>query len=297
MLSQNNHPHMINYSFIIPHHNAPELLNRCLASIPEREDIQIIVVDDNSRDDLKPCIERNDVEVIYIDAQHTKGAGRARNVGMSHAKGKWLLFADCDDYYAEDFIEVLDEYKDKDIDALYFNYAVIDSSTSCIVPDNFVQTAINTYEKEDQFLIMKYKNNAPWDKMVRRSFVMEHNMYFEEVKNSNDALFAFFIASYARQIVVEKKKLYVYILNASGLTFKRQSMKDVLCRIDHYIKYNAFTKHIGHPELVFPLMRYVLGMIRHNPRLLPIAPITLWKYSFDKRLRNSWIKIIKSNPL
>lgn len=37
-----------NYSFIIPHHNSPDLLNRYLKSIPQREDIEIIVVDDNS---------------------------------------------------------------------------------------------------------------------------------------------------------------------------------------------------------------------------------------------------------
>ena len=37
-----------NYSIIIPHKNIPELLQRCLDSIPKREDIQIIVVDDNS---------------------------------------------------------------------------------------------------------------------------------------------------------------------------------------------------------------------------------------------------------
>ena len=36
------------YSIIIPHKNIPALLQRCLDSIPSREDIQIIVVDDNS---------------------------------------------------------------------------------------------------------------------------------------------------------------------------------------------------------------------------------------------------------
>lgn len=39
---------MINYSIIIPHKNIPDLLQRCLNSIPRRTDIQIIVVDDNS---------------------------------------------------------------------------------------------------------------------------------------------------------------------------------------------------------------------------------------------------------
>ena len=38
----------ITYTFIIPHHNCPELLDRCLTSIPQRDDIQVIVVDDNS---------------------------------------------------------------------------------------------------------------------------------------------------------------------------------------------------------------------------------------------------------
>lgn len=39
---------MIKYSIIIPHHNVPTLLERCVNSIPQRDDIQIIVVDDNS---------------------------------------------------------------------------------------------------------------------------------------------------------------------------------------------------------------------------------------------------------
>ena len=101
------------YSFIIPHHNSPELLNRCLDSIPKREDIQIIVVDDNSAEDKRPCVKRDDVEVIYIDAEHTKGAGRARNYGLKAAKGKWLLFADCDDYYNDGFLDVLDQCKEE----------------------------------------------------------------------------------------------------------------------------------------------------------------------------------------
>ena len=40
----------INFTFIIPHYNTPHLLLRCLNSIPSREDIQIIVIDDCSPD-------------------------------------------------------------------------------------------------------------------------------------------------------------------------------------------------------------------------------------------------------
>ena len=42
----------INYSIIIPHKNSTVLLERCLRSIPCRKDVQVIVVDDNSENQL-----------------------------------------------------------------------------------------------------------------------------------------------------------------------------------------------------------------------------------------------------
>ena len=107
--SKSNSTIMINYSFIIPHHNSPKLLERCLDSIPQRNDIEIIVVDDNSDADKKAYSYRGDVRIINIDVEHTKGAGRARNYGMKEARGKWILFADCDDFYIDGFLEELDK--------------------------------------------------------------------------------------------------------------------------------------------------------------------------------------------
>ncbi len=42
---------MINYSVIIPHYNDVESLIICLASIPDREDIEILVVNDGPADE------------------------------------------------------------------------------------------------------------------------------------------------------------------------------------------------------------------------------------------------------
>lgn len=287
---------MINYSFIIPHHNSPELLNRCLASIPEREDIQIIVVDDNSKEDKKPCMNRQGVEVIYIDAQHTKGAGRARNVGMSKATGKWLLFADCDDYYEEGFLDVLDVYEDKDVDVLYFNFNVKDSNGICNAPDNSLQKLVSSYLGDDQQLLqIKYRNNAPWDKMVKCSFVKEHNMYFEEVVNGNDVLFSLFVAYYSDNVMVEPKKLYNYIKNTNSLTNKKQSVAEIQCRVDHIIKHNAFNTFIGHPEWNSSPLRYALACLRSDISLFPVLPRTIWNAYYDKSFRDSWVKMFSNN--
>ena len=94
------------YTIIIPHKNAPLLLQRCLDSIPFRDDIQIIVVDDDSSSDVVdfmdfPGSSREDVEIIFT--KEGKGAGYARNCGLLHARGKWLLFADADDFFSARF--------------------------------------------------------------------------------------------------------------------------------------------------------------------------------------------------
>ena len=87
------------YSIIIPHYDIPDLLMRCLKSIPVSEDIQVIVVDDNSPD-ADTYLERYpELSRPYLEFTRTTkggGAGYARNVGLDHAKGKWLLFADSD---------------------------------------------------------------------------------------------------------------------------------------------------------------------------------------------------------
>lgn len=89
------------YSVIIPHKDIPCLLQRCLDSIPPRDDVQIIVVDDNSSPDIVdfahfPGRDRTDVEILFT--KEGGGAGYARNCGLAGAKGKWLVFADADDF-------------------------------------------------------------------------------------------------------------------------------------------------------------------------------------------------------
>ena len=103
------------FSIIIPHKEIPDLLMRCLQSIPVSEDIQVIVVDDNSADadtylERYPELSRPYLE--FIRTTKGGGAGYARNVGLEHAKGKWLLFADADDFYVDDMYSIICSYVD-----------------------------------------------------------------------------------------------------------------------------------------------------------------------------------------
>lgn len=286
----------ISYTFIIPHHNSPELLNRCLDSIPEREDIQIIVVDDNSRQDARPCINRSDVEIIYIDAAKTKGAGRARNVGLKKAKGKWVLFADCDDYYSPNFIDVLDEYKNQGIDVLYFNYNYIDETTNQLLDDNKRQKLLCSDNLTcENIEYIKYKNYAPWTKMVKREYIEKHKMYFEEVPNGNDILFALFIASYTDKIAISKIRLYNYIKTPNSIGTKKQTTDECLCRIKHRIKIRAYFDSINHPEWKPGLFLNMGWLLKNDIKVIFKILFHFPKMICNKQLEMEWIQILENH--
>ena len=289
----------ITYTFIIPHHNCPDLLDRCLSSIPQRDDIQIVVVDDNSDADKKPIeCGRPEVEYVYIDKKDTKGAGKARNIGLSKAKGKWLLFPDSDDYYNEDFIKVLDLYKDKDIDVLYFNYTFIDGETGNVLPINNLQDTIDSFdqskEKED---IIRYQNNSPWTKMVRRDFIEQIRVYYEEVPNGNDVLFSLWIGYKAKKIAVNSEKLYNYIKTSNSLGTKNQSPIELMCRITHAVKHNAYNNRLGHNEWNTNLLKYIVSLIYRMNLKDSIVFIKVLILGFPSLFihRNEWVDLIFNN--
>lgn len=97
------------YSIIIPHKNTITLLRRCVESIPKRNDVQIIVIDDYS--DIISAEEWNQFQQVYSHVElylpeEGKGAGYARNIGLKHAKGKWIIFADADVFLRECFCRI-----------------------------------------------------------------------------------------------------------------------------------------------------------------------------------------------
>ena len=104
---------MFVYSIVIPHKNCVPLLQRCLNSIPQRDDIQVIVVDDvsdltDSERSLMESFQSDRTRVVFLT--ETKYAGGARNVGLSQAEGKWVVFSDSDDFFTPNAFEIMDDY-------------------------------------------------------------------------------------------------------------------------------------------------------------------------------------------
>jgi len=83
-------------SVVVPSYNSASTLRECLKSIQNQDyaDIEIIVIDDNSKDKSVEIAEKFHARVIRNE--QNMGAAEARNIGARKAKGQALLFVDSD---------------------------------------------------------------------------------------------------------------------------------------------------------------------------------------------------------
>lgn len=240
---------MINYSFIIPHKNVPELLERCILSIPYRADVEIIVVDDCSDDRNKiknlECLKRENVQTIFL--AQSKGAGFARNEGIKIARGKWLLFADADDYYTSDIAYILEKYvEDNMTDVVYLNAQSVNEQG--ITFPLLIGQYIDNYQKCRTYSekVLRYANWVPWTRMVKHEMVNKYSIWYEEVPVGNDAMFCLTCSKYAKQIQAESIVVYNYYKPSAGsCTHHYYKISNLESMIDLRFRINRLYKETG----------------------------------------------------
>ena len=277
---------MITYSFIIPHKNSPELLNRCLDSIPARNDVEIIIVDDNSEFCKRPHIKRINTEVIFLPKEDSFGAGHARNVGMMNAHGKWLLFADCDDYYEDGFLTKLDAFKDQDIDILYFlfyHFSPSKEQLNTISFEKYMKSNKTTADK-NHFVL---SSTMPWNKMFNHEFIKSIKVTFEEIPVSNDAWFVLYSGAKAERISLLFEKLYHYIDNSKGITKSKHPIEHYYLAMKSNIRRNELKYNSGCWDLI-SLPGFNWRRIKKDYGLVELCKAFIYKFYHDSTI----IKVI-----
>lgn len=262
-----------NYTIIIPHHNTPELLQKCLDSIPLREDVYTIVIDDNSNPDIVdfdnfPGVGRFNTKVIFDKSG--KGAGNARNIGLSNINDtRWLLFSDSDDYFTPYLSEAMDKYVDSDADQIYFKrhsvYVGTDIPASRHQGANKRIDIVNETKCYDKIL---FKDLAPVCKFVKYEIVKKNHITFESIKYSNDAMFFLLVSCNTKKVLVDPTPLYVVTESENSLMFT-YNKEAITCRYYAATRIIKVQKQYG-KELYHPnLFAYCYKFAKIN-KVLPI---------------------------
>ncbi|MCU6763689.1 Hyaluronan synthase [uncultured Roseburia sp.] len=211
-------------SVILPIYNQETYLRQCLDSIIEQtlKDIEILCVNDGSTDSTAEILseyQRKDSR-IKVFTQEQKGAGAARNLGLSQASGEFLVFWDSDDWFEKDaletmYMEIIKKHGDICVCGVR-KYNEADGSSQPALSYLKLQylehkTVFNI--KDIPSRIFNFTTNVPWNKMFRRSFILDQNIRWQEIPRSNDTLFVMTALSCADKICYTSKFLIHYRVN------------------------------------------------------------------------------------
>lgn len=211
-------------SIIVAVYNVEKYIRRCLDSLQSQShrNIEILLVDDGSKDESgKVCDEYavNDTRFIVIHKENG-GVSKARQAGLDAATGDYIIHADPDDYVETNMIEeLLAEAVNKQTDII---------SCDFYLDGKYYKQG---YKDEKDFLA-KIINigiiSACWNVLVKRSFIVKHNIRFtpDWINQSEDFLFmARLLTAGATATHLNKAFYYYWSYNSNSLSNKRSLMK------------------------------------------------------------------------
>lgn len=177
------------YSVIIPAFNAENTLSRTLDSIIQqnKDDIEIIVVNDGSTDNTAQVVEEyNDQRIRLIDKNNT-GVSDSRNIGIEYAKGEYLIFCDSDDLLPVRYLVNLDEKLDSisfSPDIIFGWYKRFDSYSGAEIDCTFDYDGdLADIGQEEIWQVLfchkKIFSMPIMAQVYRRNFIVENELYFD----------------------------------------------------------------------------------------------------------------------
>lgn len=231
------------YTLIVPHFNDEVGLERLLATIPKRNDIQVIVVDDRSESNIFKDVVGNcglqNIQLFVNDG--IKSAGSCRNIGLAKATGDYLLFADADDFFVGNAFDILDSaiFQNPESDVIFFNVTSLGEDGQ-----------IGFRHEKNRALVLEYKSlgdirseqklrfchNVPWGKLIKRRMVVENDIWFDQTIIANDGVFSLKVGKAAKCISANENVVYCVTQSPSSLT----RIKDVdkyRVRLEVYVRY------------------------------------------------------------
>ena len=186
-------------SVIIPIYNAEENLSNAISSVINQsigfENIELILVDDNSKDNSKKIIEnfcsKYDNIIPFYSKENHGAPGFGRNIGLKLATSEFIMFMDNDDEYEIDICKKLYEtiIKEKS-DIVCCNKITVDpiSNIKQHIPysNGIEHNGYVTITNDD---ILLFDSVAVWNKIYRTEIIKKNNLKFLETTRADDFAF------------------------------------------------------------------------------------------------------------
>ena len=291
-------------SVVVPIYNSENTLVRCLNSLSNQsaDDFEVIMVDDGSTDSssliCKSYSDKYDnFKYVYQDNQ---GPLKARINGIEQSYGKYIAFADSDDWLEIDHIKNLLEIEEREHPDMIATGCYVENSKGV---EEIVNNNLNdgVYEKDsldNLFTNMLYQSGffefgiLPylWTKLFDREKLLYSIRGIDPfLYDGEDVAVIFPYILKCTKIVISKKATYHYMYQSNSLShYKRNTFYKNSSRLYLYL-YEIFSESVYKDVLVPQLDQYMRMMIWQKD---PKRYIESQKYLFPFHLVSQNSKII-----
>lgn len=246
-MNNNNNKKNPILSVIVPVYNVERYIQECMNSLINQtiEDIEIIVVNDGSKDrSIEIVREINDSRIRILN-KINGGLSSARNFGLENANGKYITFVDSDDFIIlktayKEMVELCERYN---LDIVVGNVNRYYDENK-IIPMNTANKIFNrnivSSEEYFQYSVNKKRIFAPvWQSIYKKDLIIKNGLFFKEGILHEDELFSPQVIIKSNRIGLYNKNFYNYrqrqgsIMNSEDNRKKRVSdMNKVCCELN-----------------------------------------------------------------
>lgn len=218
-------------SIIVPVYNVEKYLDQCIESIINQtyKELEIFLIEDGSPDNCGAICDswakKDDrIKVFHVD---NGGSARARNIGLLHAKGKYVGFVDADDFLMPSMYEIL--YKlaiNSSAEITECGYYKVTSDVMHNSLNNLEGKTIRTFNTAEALLENvrdTVVQQVVWNKLYLKRII--GNTFFTEGKYIDDEFWTYKIIGSAKKIVSTTEKLYCYRQQEASMMHQSFSLR------------------------------------------------------------------------
>lgn len=225
----------IEISIIIPVYNAEKYLSQCIESILNQlySNFEIILINDGSTDNSSILCEeysQKDTRIRYYK-QRNKGVSSARNLGIKHAIGKWIIFVDADDkLLSNTLLNICKITTNINVDFICGGYDYLVNNK--IQPVTSALKYSDCSKSKEDGISQMYRNEFwAWficSKVFRRSIIEYNQLLFNEsIYFGEDRLFILeYLCRIKQNVYFTSTPLYIYRIHAESVQGKAEMTFD-----------------------------------------------------------------------
>ncbi len=269
-------------SVIVPVYESEKYLDRCVQSILNQtyQDFELILVDDGSPDNSPLLCDKwaeNDSRV-YVIHKENGGASSARNAGLKIAKGRWIAFADSDDWLDRTALKTLYDLANQyNVPMAIGGMRVVQKYTDASIVMKQNAKVLSNADLMSRFFRLNGEpdTHSVCGAIIRRDILEDYS--FIEGRMNEDVETCYYLARKCEAAVYTDAPLYNYFKNIEGVTNSGFSKK----KLDLLDIWDIVQKQV---EQFTPEYSYACEMNCKRARFTLLTQMSLNGYDHDDSL-------------